>query len=482
MIKRTDNREKGSATVEAVISFTGFLFLIFTILNVVNFCRTQMLISNAVDTVAKELSQYSYFYEMSGLQKFSDKMSGNAEIGTNNINSVVNTLDGFYTSITSAAGSAKDNAQNIADAASAGDGVLDSIQTTLTQVSGDAKNITASMNSVMNSLQGIGDDPILYLKSIVAIAGNTGLDLIKSHLIAAPLSRLLIEKHFKTDEMSADETLKKMGVVNGFDGLNFNMSTLFSSKEPKNVHIVLYYRIHLVNFFGFEAFEVPVRKEAVAVAWLGGDNVLTRVTPAVVSTPEQDNTGDNENEETTGEGSETTNPQNEPVDTTGSLWYPTEEDIRNGLKYQEFEFDNRFKNDYNVDVSNAEKYLTSDGNHRYYFPEDTDSVFTAYSYDRCVCADDISADFTDVLMDIKEMSDSGEKNIDFSKMNSVKLVIYVPENISDEEYAAIDAKLKEEMMNSRQEAYYLDLLPNVGASYEIVRAGGNYDYGEEEET
>ena len=52
--------EKGAATIEAVVSFTGFLFVIFTLLNIVNFCRAQMLVSNAVDTVAKELTQYSY--------------------------------------------------------------------------------------------------------------------------------------------------------------------------------------------------------------------------------------------------------------------------------------------------------------------------------------------------------------------------------------------------------------------------------------
>ena len=37
--------DEASAVVEAVISFTGFLFVIFTRLNVVNLCRAQMLIS-----------------------------------------------------------------------------------------------------------------------------------------------------------------------------------------------------------------------------------------------------------------------------------------------------------------------------------------------------------------------------------------------------------------------------------------------------
>ena len=42
--------DEASAVVEAVISFAGFLFVIFTILNVVNFCRAQML-NKRVDAI-----------------------------------------------------------------------------------------------------------------------------------------------------------------------------------------------------------------------------------------------------------------------------------------------------------------------------------------------------------------------------------------------------------------------------------------------
>lgn len=49
-IRNARKNRRGSATIEGVISFTGFLFVIFTLLNIVNFCRAQMLISNAVDS------------------------------------------------------------------------------------------------------------------------------------------------------------------------------------------------------------------------------------------------------------------------------------------------------------------------------------------------------------------------------------------------------------------------------------------------
>ncbi len=51
----------GAATVEAIVSFSCFLFVVFTILTTVKYCRAQALISNAVDSAVKELSQYSYY-------------------------------------------------------------------------------------------------------------------------------------------------------------------------------------------------------------------------------------------------------------------------------------------------------------------------------------------------------------------------------------------------------------------------------------
>ncbi|SCX11724.1 hypothetical protein SAMN02910339_01648, partial [Lachnospiraceae bacterium YSD2013] len=83
MLKRMITRFKdkcGAVTVEALVSFVGFLFVIITILNVANYCRAQMVISNAVDAAAREMAQYSYFYEMSGMKKFNDYVNDNAGV------------------------------------------------------------------------------------------------------------------------------------------------------------------------------------------------------------------------------------------------------------------------------------------------------------------------------------------------------------------------------------------------------------------
>ena len=91
--------QTGTAVIEAIVSFCGFLFVLFTILNMVNYCRAQTLISHAVDSAAREMSQYAYFYKMSGLQKLDKAASDNAGIGADNLNSIIGTVDTLYQSV-----------------------------------------------------------------------------------------------------------------------------------------------------------------------------------------------------------------------------------------------------------------------------------------------------------------------------------------------------------------------------------------------
>ena len=183
------NREGGSATIEAIISFTGFLFVIFTILNVVNICRAQMLISNAVDTAAKELTQYSYFYEMSGLSKFKGEMDAKAEIGANNLNDVIGTMDTFYSTVGQSYDKSEQHKTNIENAV--GNGTIDaqSVQTEILGIKNDAQAVLGSIDSMGAAFGSVANNPLTYMKSIVAVAGSEFIDTGISHAIAAPLSK-----------------------------------------------------------------------------------------------------------------------------------------------------------------------------------------------------------------------------------------------------------------------------------------------------
>ena len=61
--------EDGAIIIEATLSLSFFMFFIVTVLTIVNICYVQSKMSIAVNETAKEISQYSYLYGLTGLNK-----------------------------------------------------------------------------------------------------------------------------------------------------------------------------------------------------------------------------------------------------------------------------------------------------------------------------------------------------------------------------------------------------------------------------
>ena len=62
--------EKGAASIEATISLTIFIFVIWAVYMMINYSLVQARVSYAINTTAKEMSQYAYFYHVFGLDDF----------------------------------------------------------------------------------------------------------------------------------------------------------------------------------------------------------------------------------------------------------------------------------------------------------------------------------------------------------------------------------------------------------------------------
>ena len=77
-MKKRD-KESGVIIVEASIVVPMFIFLILTFLSLVDMCILQTRMTIALNTVAKEISQYSYLYMLTGLNDEQKKIYENSE-------------------------------------------------------------------------------------------------------------------------------------------------------------------------------------------------------------------------------------------------------------------------------------------------------------------------------------------------------------------------------------------------------------------
>lgn len=270
--KRGLKREQGSAIIETVLCLTIFMVAIFTILSFINLCRAQAMISSAVDAAAKEMSQYAYFYHLSGLDSLEKSLVEETGEARESLNNIIGATESLYATLNcrddASATEEKLAAQidSVLSGASSTAGIEDSIKAS---AAGTSASLVSDIGKLTTTLSSI-DDPMGFFKSIVTIAGLEGASMVKSRLIAAPLAKILVKKHFELNGMDADSYLRSFR-IDGMDALNFNMSTLFAPTSPEDIHLVVYYQMHVVNFFNFEFGDITLCKEAVTRAWLGGD-------------------------------------------------------------------------------------------------------------------------------------------------------------------------------------------------------------------
>ena len=105
------------------------------------------------------------------------------------------------------------------------------------------KNIEEATDTLIGNAKNYLSDPKALLNGFVAIAKDEIADFAISKYVAAPMSELLIQKYLPTNNQTADEYLRRLGVDNGLDGLNFDTSTIF--KDGSNIDITLIYRMTL---------------------------------------------------------------------------------------------------------------------------------------------------------------------------------------------------------------------------------------------
>ena len=99
MFNKLKSEENGSVTIEATISLSAFMFAIVTILTIVNICIVQARVSYAINTTAKEISQYSYLYSLTGLNEREKELYGAGKEQTQDISKILSDVNTVYNEI-----------------------------------------------------------------------------------------------------------------------------------------------------------------------------------------------------------------------------------------------------------------------------------------------------------------------------------------------------------------------------------------------
>lgn len=277
-------KEGGSVVVEATIILPIFVFAMFFLLNFINLFIVHNRIQFAINSVAHEISAYSYVYSVTGLNEANKKLNEDGRGYTEKIDETVDNVMEFVgdagktiektTELSKNVGDLLDtdtleNPQNILEEKNAildnGKELKESVEKSVTSGKQAASSVKERITDYKSTLKGLG---------FIALEG--GIYKLKG-VLAEGLVSFMAKKYLDTFEKSADEYLKVYGVQGGYKGLDFSGSSYLNDADNKMVDIVVSYDIKLIGAeFLKDISTVKVSQRVTIPAWLDGDGKKPR--------------------------------------------------------------------------------------------------------------------------------------------------------------------------------------------------------------
>lgn len=227
MLKKTRS-EKGAIVVEATLSLSVYIILIFMILSIIDMANTQSKIKVTLNNVAKEMSQFAYAYHAAGLDNAEQNLMKGHENVTKDINEI---KSGF------------DSLKNVISGDSSGSEDIPNIE--------DAVQIDSSLG-----------DGVVWL---FGKAENWGKEQVIALYAKHYMQKNL--KDFRDD--TAEAFLDRHHIKDGLDNLKFDGSKFVTYGSGTDIVLNIEYEVEMFKFFDLD-FEVKINDTAQTKAWLGG--------------------------------------------------------------------------------------------------------------------------------------------------------------------------------------------------------------------
>jgi hypothetical protein len=232
-----DRKEGGYIVIETIGTFIPFLFLILSILSLINIVTVQARVHFALTQAAESLSMYFYAAEVTGVAKTVSSIDKNAvpvEEFRNNVSETIEALQTF----------SFDSAMDHADAA------------------------IAQIDEAVA-------DPNETIRVVVNYGIDRSIDYLVSNVVRGMLGHYLNNgiktgsEYIKWVETGGDSGLKSTGVIGGLNGFDFGDTDCLD--EDGNITLSVQYEIdYMFNAIPLPFTKLKITQVVKTKAWLNG--------------------------------------------------------------------------------------------------------------------------------------------------------------------------------------------------------------------
>lgn len=252
-LKQIKCSEKGDIAIEALLGLIVFILGVMAVLMFSMLMRLEASTQYAVDQVAKEVSQYYYVVEKTGILPDSPQQSPSPD-------GLEQTLADGKT-VKEKAENAIQDFQSLAGSASSGD--FENIFHQVEQSGNSAQEAVSAAKSLKNSLTTTNWNEQLGI--LLNLTVRSGVNRLVGCLIADPVCSMLFPKYISASDL--DAYLKANGIEDGMDGMHFEQSTFLA--DGYTINVVLNYKVNLKALtFGMYDGDVYVQQTACTAAWI----------------------------------------------------------------------------------------------------------------------------------------------------------------------------------------------------------------------
>lgn len=270
--------ENGAIIVEASICFPFFIFAIVMFLSLIDICMTQSKIATSLNVAAKELSEYSYLYILTGANDAQGYLADKSKLSADTVSKTLTGLDSMTSTILSDKNTIKNDVNML---------FSDTDNVDINKLLEDAKGIKSDAGSVIDEGKELGNtwknaisDPMVFMKSMIALAANGGWNEATAK-VGSLLAQAFMVKNLHTgteggsNYEAAEKFLKQNHILpkNGsyVAGLDFDKTQLFKDGQSERIQLVVKYKIHVVKLFNID-FNFTIQQCALTKAWGTGIN------------------------------------------------------------------------------------------------------------------------------------------------------------------------------------------------------------------
>lgn len=272
---KSKTNENGMLTVEATMTLIPFVLVIMGIISFINIFMVHNKIQYAMYEAANEIAAYTYFYEALGIRDGDKVFNADASENRKPIDLEINNVTDFMEKVNSFENTGEDlkTAVHNVDYAA--------MEENLKNMQNDASETVESGQALWDSTMALARDPKSIIRGVTYMVAQEGEKKLKSVFLQL-LSKSMVANYcdtthfidasFLKNPCSADEYLKRNGVVDGISGLSFKQSSFLSDDNLKMIDIVVTYKIE-VGFFKMFLKDptIEVCQRVQVPAWVDGD-------------------------------------------------------------------------------------------------------------------------------------------------------------------------------------------------------------------